>query len=152
MDVRVVAPEALSPSPAVVATGRGLAAQTGGEVTVTAGVPAGVAGADVVYTDVWVSMGEPKQVWDERIALLRDYQVTMDVLRATGKPDVKFMHCLPAFHDRSTAVGEEIFQKTGMEALEVTDEVFESEHSIVFDQAENRMHTIKAVLVATLGR
>ena len=152
MDVRAVGPEALSPSPAVVDTARGLAAQTGGDVTVTADVQAGVAGADVVYTDVWVSMGEPTQVWDERIALLRDYQVTMDVLRATGKPDVRFMHCLPAFHDRNTVVGEEVFQKTGLESLEVTDEVFESEHSIVFDQAENRMHTIKAVLVATLGR
>ena len=97
-------------------------------------------------------MGEPKEVWDERIALLRDYQVTMDVLRATGQPEVRFMHCLPAFHDRHTVVGERLFQETGLDALEVTDEVFESEHSIVFDQAENRMHTIKAVLVATLGR
>ena len=152
MDVRVVAPEALWPLDAVVDQARELAAQTGGDVTVTPDVAAGVAGADVVYTDVWVSMGEPKEVWDERIGLLRDYQVTMDVLRATGKPDVKFMHCLPAFHDRNTVVGEEIYQRTGLEALEVTDEVFESEHSIVFDQAENRMHTIKAVLVATLGR
>lgn len=151
MDVRIVAPEPLWNEPEVVEQARALAASTGGSVTLTTDVAEGVAGADVVHTDVWVSMGEPKEVWDERIAQLRDYQVTMDVLRATGKPDVKFMHCLPAFHDRGTAVGEEIFQKTGMEALEVTDEVFESEHSIVFDQAENRMHTIKAVMVATLA-
>ena len=96
-------------------------------------------------------MGEPKEVWEERIELLRPYQVNMDVVKATGNPQVKFMHCLPAFHDRHTKVGEELFQQTGMDALEVTDEVFESPHSIVFDQAENRMHTIKAVLVATLG-
>jgi ornithine carbamoyltransferase len=151
MDVRIVAPRALWNEPSVVEQAETLAAQTGGRVSLTDDVGQGVAGADVVYTDVWVSMGEPKEVWDERIALLRDYQVTMDVLQATGKPEVRFMHCLPAFHDRSTAVGEDVFQKTGMEALEVTDEVFESEHSIVFDQAENRMHTIKAVLVATLA-
>ncbi len=151
MDVRIVAPPQLMNEPDVVAQAQALAAQTGGSVTLTSDVAEGVSGADVVHTDVWVSMGEPKQVWDERIALLRDYQVTMDVLQATGKPEVKFMHCLPAFHDRETAVGEQVFQKTGMDALEVTDEVFESEHSIVFDQAENRMHTIKAVLVATLA-
>jgi ornithine carbamoyltransferase len=151
MDVRIVAPSQLWNEPQVVEQAQALAAQTGGSVTLTSDVPEGVAGADVVYTDVWVSMGEPKHVWDERIALLRDYQVTIDVLRATGKPDVRFMHCLPAFHDRNTAVGEDVFQKTGMEALEVTDEVFESGHSVVFDQAENRMHTIKAVLVATLA-
>jgi ornithine carbamoyltransferase len=152
MDVRIVAPKELWNEDAVVAQAREVAARTGGSVTLTVDVGEGVAGADVVYTDVWVSMGEPKEVWDSRISLLRDYQVTMDVLRATGRPEVRFMHCLPAFHDRGTVVGEQIFQKTGMEALEVTDEVFESEHSIVFDQAENRMHTIKAVLVATLGR
>jgi ornithine carbamoyltransferase len=151
MDVRVVAPERLWNETDVVDSAREIAVSTGGSVTLTTDVAEGVAGADVVYTDVWVSMGEPKEVWDERIALLRDYAVTMDVLRATGKPDVKFMHCLPAFHDRNTAVGEQVFQKTGLESLEVTDEVFESPHSIVFDQAENRMHTIKAVLVATLG-
>ena len=106
---------------------------------------------DYLYTDVWVSMGEPKEVWAERIDLLRPYQVNMATVKATGNPEVKFMHCLPAFHDRHTKVGEELFQQTGMDALEVTDEVFESPHSIVFDQAENRMHTIKAVLVATLG-
>jgi ornithine carbamoyltransferase len=151
MDVRIVAPEQLMNEKDVADAAREIASTTGGSVTLTTDVSEGVAGADVVYTDVWVSMGEPKQVWDERVALLRDYQVTMDVLRATGKPDVRFMHCLPAFHDRNTVVGEELFQRTGMAALEVTDEVFESEHSIVFDQAENRMHTIKAVLVATLA-
>ncbi|CAN5277668.1 ornithine carbamoyltransferase [soil metagenome] len=151
MDVRIVAPEELWNDDEVVRQARRIASQTGGSVHLTSDVAEGVAGADVVYTDVWVSMGEPKEVWDERIALLRDYQVTMDVLRATGKTDVRFMHCLPAFHDRHTVVGEQVFQKTGLDALEVTDEVFESEHSIVFDQAENRMHTIKAVLVATLG-
>ena len=114
-------------------------------------VAQGVQGVDFVYTDVWVSMGEPKETWLERIELLNAYQVNMDLIRLTGNPQVKFMHCLPGFHDRHTTVGEELFQKTGMEALEVTDEVFESRHSIVFDQAENRMHTIKAVLVATLG-
>ncbi|MFP5219200.1 MAG: ornithine carbamoyltransferase [Actinomycetes bacterium] len=150
-DVRIVAPEQLWNDRAVVADAERLAEQTGGRVTVTADVRDGVAGADVVYTDVWVSMGEPKEVWDERIALLRDYQVTQQVLEMTGKPDVKFMHCLPAYHDRETAIGEEVFERTGMDALEVTDEVFEGPHSIVFDQAENRMHTIKAVMVATLG-
>lgn len=151
MDVRIVAPEQLQNDKDVVETARAIAARTGGSVTLTDDIAEGVAGADVVHTDVWVSMGEPKEVWDERIALLRDYQVTMDVLRATGKPDVRFMHCLPAFHDRSTVVGEEVFQRTGLAEFEVTDEVFESEHSIVFDQAENRLHTIKAVLVATLA-
>jgi ornithine carbamoyltransferase len=151
MDVRIVAPEELWNEREIVEQARRIAAETGGKVTHTTDVKLGVEGADVVYTDVWVSMGEPKEVWDSRIALLRDYQVTMSVLEATGKPDVRFMHCLPAFHDRGTVVGEQIFQKTGMESLEVTDEVFESAHSIVFDQAENRMHTIKAVMVATLG-
>ena len=151
MDVRIVAPEPLQNEPAVVEQARAVAERTGASITLTSDVAAGVDGADVVYTDVWVSMGEPKEVWDERIALLRDYQVTADVLRATGRPDVRFMHCLPAFHDRSTVVGEDVFQKTGMDALEVTDEVFEGEHSIVFDQAENRLHSIKAVLVSTLG-
>jgi ornithine carbamoyltransferase len=151
MDVRIVAPPQLMNEPAVVEQARGIAAQTGGSVTLTSDVAEGVAGADVLYTDVWVSMGEPKEVWDERHRAAA--RLPGDDGRAARHrpPDVKFMHCLPAFHDRWTKVGEEIFQKTGMDALEVTDEVFESEHSIVFDQAENRMHTIKAVLVATLG-
>ena len=152
MDVRIVAPRQLWNDEATVSTAHTLAARSGGNVTLTECVDEGVLGADFVYTDVWVSMGEPAEVWDSRIALLRPYQVTMDVLKATGNPDVKFMHCLPAYHDRNTTVGQQIYEKTGMESLEVTDEVFESEHSIVFDQAENRMHTIKAVMVATLGR
>jgi len=98
-----------------------------------------------------VSMGEPKEIWDQRVALLRDYQVNATLMAATGNPDARFMHCLPAFHDRNTTVGEQIFQQTGMDGLEVTDEVFESPHSIVFDQAENRLHSIKAIMVATLG-
>ena len=150
-DVRVVAPEPVQPAPDVVREAERIAEETGARVTVTDDVRSGVDGADVVYTDVWVSMGEPKEVWDDRIALLRDYQVTTEVMEMTGKPSPRFMHCLPAFHDRETTVGEELFQRTGMDALEVTEEVFESPHSIVFDQAENRMHTIKAVMVATLG-
>lgn len=152
MDVRIVAPRVLWPEEAVVAQARALAARTGARISLTEDVDEGVRAADFVATDVWVSMGEPKEVWDERIALLRPYSVTMDVLRATGNPDVKFLHCLPAFHDLGTAVGREIHARHGLESLEVTDEVFESEHSVVFDEAENRMHTIKAVLVATLGR
>ena len=151
MDVRIVAPRPLWNDESTVAAARSIAARTGGSVTLTESVDDGVRGVDFVYTDVWVSMGEPAEVWDSRIELLRPYQVTMDMLKATGNPDVKFMHCLPAFHDRNTALGREIYEKTGMESLEVTDEVFESEHSIVFDQAENRVHTIKAVMVATLG-
>ncbi len=151
MDVRVAAPRQLWNEGAVVDTARSAAEATGGRVTQTDSVEEAVAGADFVYTDVWVSMGEPKEVWDERIALLRDYQVNAEAMRATGNPHAKFMHCLPAFHDRGTTVGEDIYRKTGMESLEVTDEVFESPASIVFDQAENRMHTIKAVMVATLG-
>lgn len=108
-------------------------------------------GADFVATDVWVSMGEPKEVWDERIAALGPYAVTMDVLRATGNADVRFLHCLPAFHDLGTQVGRDLYERHGLESLEVTDEVFESSHSVVFDEAENRLHTIKAVLVATLS-
>ncbi|HSA49551.1 MAG TPA: ornithine carbamoyltransferase [Yinghuangia sp.] len=151
MDVRMVAPKALWNDEAVIARAKEIAAKTGATITHTEDVKAGVKGVDFLYTDVWVSMGEPKEVWEERIALLTPYQVNMDVVRATENPKVKFMHCLPAFHDRHTTVGEEIYEKTGMEALEVTDEVFESDHSIVFDEAENRLHTIKAVMVATLG-
>ena len=151
MDVRIVAPRSLWNSEDVVKEAERIAEETGARITQTESVEEGVEGVDFVYTDVWVSMGEPKETWLERIELLKPYQVTMDLLRLTGNPQVKFMHCLPGFHDRHTTVGEELFQKTGMDALEVTDEVFESRHSIVFDQAENRMHTIKAVLVATLG-
>ncbi|MCU0487990.1 MAG: ornithine carbamoyltransferase [Anaerolineales bacterium] len=151
MDVRLCAPKALWPKEELIQTCREIAAETGARLTLTESVDEGVKGVDYLYTDVWVSMGEPKEVWDERIKLLKPYQVTMEAIRKTGNPKVKFMHCLPAFHNRETKVGEEIYQKTGLESLEVTEEVFESEHSIVFDQAENRMHTIKAVMVATLG-
>ncbi|MFJ1566515.1 ornithine carbamoyltransferase [Streptomyces erythrochromogenes] len=150
MDVRMIGPASLHNAADVVAEARRTAESTGARITLTEDVAAGVAGVDFVYTDVWLSMGEPAELWDERIALLKPYQVTMDVLEATGNPRVKFMHCLPAFHDSDTAVGAEIAARTGMTAMEVTDEVFESVHSIVFDQAENRLHTIKAVLVATL--
>ena len=151
MDVRIVAPRSLWPAEEIVAAARELAAGSGARVTLTEDVAEGVRGADFVATDVWVSMGEPKEVWDERIALLAPYAVTADVLRATGRPEVKFLHCLPAFHDLGTEVGREIHARHGLESLEVTDEVFESGHSVVFDEAENRMHTIKAVLVATLA-
>jgi ornithine carbamoyltransferase len=151
MDVRVVAPPGLLPSAAVQAAARDLAAGSGARITLTDDVAEGVRGVDFVHTDVWVSMGEPKEVWAERIELLRPYQVNAAVLEATGNPAVRFMHCLPAFHDRETSVGEEIFTQFGLDGLEVTDEVFESTASIVFDQAENRLHTIKAVLVATLA-
>ncbi|MFE2810929.1 ornithine carbamoyltransferase [Streptomyces nigra] len=151
MDVRIVAPQAYWPAASVVEKAQELAAVSGARVTLTEKIEEGVLGADFVATDVWVSMGEPKEVWSERIAALGPYAVTMDVLRATGNPDVKFLHCLPAFHDLGTKVGQEIFETHGLTSLEVTDEVFESEHSVVFDEAENRLHTIKAVLVATLG-
>ncbi len=150
MDVRIVAPREQWNHETVVKQAHDIALETGARITQTDDVQ-GVDGVDYVYTDVWVSMGEPVEVWEERIHLLRPYQVNQRLLNMTGNPRVKFMHCLPGFHDRHTKVGEELFQKTGMTALEVTDEVFESKHSIVFDQAENRMHTIKAVLVATLG-
>ena len=151
MDVRIVAPKEQWNHESVVKQAHDIALETGARITQTDDVAQGVQGVDFVYTDVWVSMGEPQEVWEERIHLLRPYQVNSHLLDMTGNPKVKFMHCLPGFHDRHTKVGEELYQKTGMTALEVTDEVFESKHSIVFDQAENRMHTIKAVMVATLG-
>lgn len=151
LDVRIVAPEAYWPDEVVVARARELAEVSGATITLTGDVAEGVRGAEFVATDVWVSMGEPKEVWAERIAALGPYAVTMDVLRATGNPDVKFLHCLPAFHDLGTQVGRDIHDRYGLTELEVSDEVFESPHSVVFDQAENRMHTIKAVLVATLA-
>ncbi|MFH8220561.1 ornithine carbamoyltransferase [Streptomyces sp. NPDC018057] len=152
MDVRLVAPKTYWPARDVVDRARELAAASGARITLTESVEEGVRGAGFVATDVWVSMGEPKDVWAERIEALGPYAVTMDVLRATGEPDVKFLHCLPAFHDLGTAVGREIHERFGLRSLEVTDEVFESAHSVVFDEAENRLHTIKAVLVATLAR
>ncbi|MEV0244570.1 ornithine carbamoyltransferase [Streptomyces sp. NPDC050674] len=151
MDVRLVAPKEYWPAEEVVERARALAESSGARVTLTETVEEGVRGADFVATDVWVSMGEPKEVWAERITALAPYAVTMDVLRATGNPDVRFLHCLPAFHDLGTKVGREIHAAHGLEYLEVSDEVFESAHSVVFDEAENRMHTIKAVLVATLA-
>ena len=151
MDVRLCAPKALWPEEDLVATCRQIAAETGARLTLTESVDEGVKGVDYLYTDVWVSMGEPESAWAERIRLLRPYQVNMEAIRLTGNPKAKFLHCLPSFHNRETKVGEQIYQKFGLDAMEATDEAFESEHSIVFDQAENRMHTIKAVMVATLG-
>jgi ornithine carbamoyltransferase len=151
MDVRLAAPRDLWPEQKLVEECRAWAAETGARLTLTDDVEEGVKGADYLYTDVWVSMGEPESVWKQRIADLKPYQVNAEAMKLTGNPDTKFMHCLPAYHDRKTEVGEEIFEKYGLEGLEVTDEVFESPQSIVFDQAENRLHTIKAVMVATLG-
>ena len=151
MDVRIVAPVQLQPSPELVSECKKIAAETGARITITDDVAAGVKGCDFVYTDVWVSMGEPAEVWAERIKLLKPYQVNSALMAATGNPSCKFMHCLPAYHNRETKVGEDVFQKFGMDGVEVTEEVFESPASIVFDEAENRLHTIKAVMVATLG-
>jgi len=151
MDVRLVAPKELWPHDELVAQCRAIARETGARITLTDSVADGVKGADYLYTDVWVSMGEPKEVWTERIRLLSPYQINARAMAATGNPNTKFMHCLPAFHNTDTQVGKEIFEKFGLEALEVTEEVFESPASIVFDEAENRMHTIKAVMVATLA-
>ena len=151
MDVRMVCPGELRPEAGVLEAAEGLAAGSGARLTVTDDPVAGVRGVDFLYTDVWVSMGEPKEVWDSRIGLLRPYQVNAALVEATGNPGVRFLHCLPAFHDRNTTVGAEIYDKTGMDGLEVTDDVFETEVNASFDQAENRMHTIKAVMVATLG-
>lgn len=149
-DVRIVAPRELMPDEECIAHARRIAEETGAKVTVTDNVDEGVAGVDFVHTDIWVSMGEPKDVWNERIEMLRDYQVNASLMEKAG-PQAKFMHCLPAYHDRKTVIGEQLFEATGMDGIEVTDEVFEGPASIVFDQAENRMHTIKAVMVATLG-
>jgi ornithine carbamoyltransferase len=152
MDTRICAPAQLQPSAGVSAIAAGLAGESGAMLTITEDIDAGVAGADFLYTDVWLSMGEPAGEWDKRIDLLLDYQVNSAVLAATGNPDVKFLHCLPALHNTETEVGRQICARRGLSELEVTDEVFESPASVVFDQAENRMHTIKAVMVATLGR
>ncbi len=151
MDFRSVAPKAVQPSEELVAQAREIAKETGAKITITDKVEEGVKGCDFLYTDVWVSMGEPDEVWKERIELLKPYQINKAAMEATGNPKVKFMHCLPAFHNRDTKVGEEIFRKFGIDGMEVTEEVFESPASIVFDEAENRLHTIKAIMVATLG-
>ena len=150
MDVRIVAPPALQPDPDLVATARRIGAATGAHLTITDEVAA-VRGVDFVHTDIWVSMGEPKEVWAPRIELLTPYRVTTELLERTENPDVKFMHCLPSYHDLDTAVAREIGAATGLDVYEVTEEVFESPASLVFDQAENRLHTIKAILVATLA-
>jgi ornithine carbamoyltransferase len=151
MDVRIAAPKSLWPREQIVELAQSVAAETGAQITITDDVELAVKGADVLLTDVWVSMGEADEVWVERIELLKPYQVNAETMRLTGNPDVKFMHCLPAFHNTDTQVGKEIFEKFGMESLEVTEEVFESPASLVFDEAENRLHTIKAVMVATLA-
>ncbi len=151
MDFRAAAPKSVQPSEELVAQAREIARETGAKITITEDVDEAVKGVDFLYTDVWVSMGEPDEVWKERIELLKPYQVNMDVIKKTGNPKVKFLHCLPAFHNRETTIGEEIYQKFGLDGMEVVEDVFESEHSVVFDQAENRLHTIKAVMVATLG-
>ena len=151
MDVRIVAPKALQPAPELVAQCQAIAAETGARITITDDIKAGVKGCDFLITDVWVSMGEPAEVWAERIKLLKPYQVNAELMAATGNPNCKFMHCLPAYHNLDTKVGREVSDKFGLNSVEVTEEVFEGPQSIVFDEAENRLHTIKAVMVATLG-
>ncbi|WP_416191094.1 ornithine carbamoyltransferase [Neisseria sp. CCUG12390] len=151
MDVRIGAPKALWPSENIIAQAQAVAAETGAKITLTESAEEAVKGVDFIHTDVWVSMGEPKEVWQERIDLLKAYRVTPELMAASGNAQVKFMHCLPAFHNRETTVGEWIYETFGLNGVEVTEEVFESGASIVFDQAENRMHTIKAVMVAALG-
>jgi ornithine carbamoyltransferase len=152
MDVRIAAPKSLWPSDEFTSLANSIAEETGAKITITEDVAEAVKGADVLFTDVWVSMGEPDDVWAGRIELLKPYQVNAETMKLTGNPDVKFMHCLPAFHNTETQVGKEIYEKFGLPALEVTEDVFESPASLVWDEAENRMHTIKAVMVATLGR
>jgi ornithine carbamoyltransferase len=151
MDFRAVAPEEVLPEAGLVAQANEIAKKTGAKITLTSNIEEGVRGVDFIYTDVWVSMGEPEEVWKQRINLLKDYQVNTAMMQATGNAKTKFMHCLPAFHNRDTVIGEEVYQKFGIDAMEVSEDVFESEASIVFDEAENRLHTIKAVMVATLG-
>ncbi|MDR0796916.1 MAG: ornithine carbamoyltransferase [Tannerella sp.] len=151
MDFRAAAPGSCQPDASLVAQCKEIAKETGAKITITDDVPAAVKGVDFLYTDVWVSMGEPEEIWNERIRLLKPYQVNRDVVEQTGNPQVKFMHCLPAFHNLETTVGSDIHAKFGLEAMEVTDEIFESPMSIVFDEAENRLHTIKAIMVATLA-
>ncbi len=151
MDFRTAAPKAFQQGNDLVEECRTIAKETGAKINITDNVSEAVRGVDFLYTDVWVSMGEPDSAWAERIRLMEPYQVNMSVIEKTGNPEVKFLHCLPAFHNRETKVGEDIYQKFGLNGLEVTEDVFESIHSVVFDEAENRLHTIKAVMVATLG-
>ncbi|MGB5289573.1 MAG: ornithine carbamoyltransferase, partial [Ignavibacteriaceae bacterium] len=152
MDVRLCAPKENWPEEELVKKCNAIAKETGAKITLTDKVEEGVKGVDFLYTDVWLSLGEPAERWEERIKLMKPYQVNMNVMKLTGNQKVKFLHCLPAFHNRDTKVGEEIYQKYNLNGMEVTEDVFESKHSIVFDQAENRLHTIKAVMVATLGK
>ncbi len=151
MDFRACAPKSLWPDEKLVAECQEIAKTTGAKISMHDSVDSAAKGCDFLYTDVWVSMGEPAEVWEKRINLLKPYQVNMDVVKKTGNPNVKFLHCLPAFHNRDTTIGEEIYQKFGLESMEVSEDVFESPMSLVFDEAENRLHTIKAVMVATLG-
>ncbi|NMM61355.1 ornithine carbamoyltransferase [Clostridium sp. P21] len=152
MDFRIVAPKELFPEEDLVKKCQEVAKETGAKITLTDNVAEGVKNADVLYTDVWVSMGEAAEVWEKRINLLKPYQVNMEMVKLTGNDKVIFEHCLPAFHDLNTKVGREVYEKFGLKELEVSNEVFEGKHSVVFDEAENRMHTIKAVMVATLGK
>ncbi len=151
MDFRSAAPKSLFQNENLVKQAREIAKKTGAKITLTEDAKAAVKDCDFLYTDVWVSMGEPDSVWEERIKLLKPYQINKTLMEATGNPNTKFLHCLPSFHNRETKIGEEIYQKFGLDGMEVTEEVFESEASVVFDEAENRLHTIKAVMVATLG-
>ncbi len=151
IDFRIAAPVMFQPSGGLTGICKSVAEGTGASITITENIDEAVSGADFLYTDVWVSMGEPEHVWEERIRLLRPYQVNMEVIEKTGNPEVKFLHCLPAFHNRETTTGREIYEKYGLDGMEVTEDVFESAYSIVFDEAENRLHTIKSVMVATLG-
>lgn len=151
MDVRIVAPKPLQPAAELVDQCRKIAAETGARITITDDVDAGVKGCDFIYTDIWVSMGEPAEVWKERIELLMPYQVNASLMERTGNPHCKFMHCLPSYHNLETQAGRDVYRQFRLDGVEVTEDVFESPNSIVFDEAENRMHTIKAVMVATLG-
>lgn len=152
MDVRIVAPKALWPKKELVGKCKEIAKETGARISITDDVDAGVKGIDFIYTDIWVSMGEPDEVWKERIDILMPYQVNKKLMERTGNPNCKFMHCLPSYHNLDTQAGKDVFEKFGLDGIEVTEDVFESKNSIVFDEAENRMHTIKAVMVATLGK
>jgi ornithine carbamoyltransferase len=151
IDFRIAAPKEYQPSEELVIKCRAISKETGAKITINSNVDEAVKSADFLYTDVWVSMGEPDSVWEERIRILKPFQVNMKAIEKTGNKSVKFLHCLPAFHNRDTKIGEDIFKKFGLDGMEVTEDVFESKHSIVFDEAENRLHTIKAVMVATLG-
>jgi ornithine carbamoyltransferase len=150
-DVRIATPESLRPPAEVIALAHDLAAENGANVLVTDDPDAGVHGANFLYTDVWLSMGEPEQEWESRINLLRPYRVTADLMARTGRPDTLFMHCLPSLHNTETTLGARLHERFGLDGIEVDEQVFESPHSIVFAQAENRMHTIKAVMVSALG-